>query len=65
MENIPENSPARAILKQEPTTQISFARHKDAYPESRTIKIARYPQNPEPNWGPKARAGKKRKQADA
>ncbi|KAI7884382.1 N2,N2-dimethylguanosine tRNA methyltransferase [Lichtheimia hyalospora FSU 10163] len=65
MENIPENSPARAILKQEPTTQISFARHKDAYPESRSIKIARYPQNPAPNWGPKARAGKKRKQADA
>ena len=46
---------AKAILQKELTTEIdftiptSFAERKD---------VARFPMNPESNWGPKARAGK-------
>ena len=34
----------------------SFAIRKDANPPSRLLKLARFPENPEANWGPKARA---------
>ncbi|KAI8138257.1 N2,N2-dimethylguanosine tRNA methyltransferase [Fennellomyces sp. T-0311] len=64
MSNIAENSPARAILAKEPSIKVDFTRHPDAKSESKTIKLVRYQQNPTPNWGPKARAGKKRKQDD-
>ncbi|KAI9315445.1 N2,N2-dimethylguanosine tRNA methyltransferase [Dichotomocladium elegans] len=64
MDNIPANSPARALLSKEPAIEANFERHKDAYPESRSIKLTRYQMNPTPNWGPKARAGKKRKQEE-
>ncbi|CAO3595152.1 unnamed protein product [Absidia cylindrospora] len=59
MANIDEDSPARRILAKEPTTAVDFTRHPNAKPESRNS--VRYQQNPAPNWGPKARAGKKRK----
>ncbi|GAB5592984.1 RNA methyltransferase tRNA(m5U54)methyltransferase [Umbelopsis nana] len=61
MKNIPENSPARKILAQEPKFEANFTRHKDAIPPSRHIKLVRYQVNPTPNWGPKARAGKPKK----
>lgn len=61
MKNIPENSPARKILAQEPKFEASFTRHKDAIPPSRHIKLVRYQVNPTANWGPKARAGKPKK----
>lgn len=38
-----------------------FKIHKDAEPPSRKIKLVRYQQNPEKNWGPKPRASGKRK----
>ena len=34
----------------------SFVIRKDANPPSRLLKLARFPENPEANWGPKARA---------
>ncbi|KAI8340085.1 N2,N2-dimethylguanosine tRNA methyltransferase [Chlamydoabsidia padenii] len=59
MANIGENSPARKILAKEPTIKVDFTRHPDAAAESRSG--VRYQLNPAPNWGPKARAGKKQK----
>ena len=35
---------------------MSFQFRDDANPPSRKSKLARFPYNPEPNWGPKSRA---------
>ncbi|KAL1927537.1 hypothetical protein VTP01DRAFT_3774 [Rhizomucor pusillus] len=59
-----ETSPAKVILSKEPSIEVDFSRHPEAYPESRSIQLVRYQVNPTPNWGPKARAGKKRKQSE-
>ncbi|KAI7870600.1 N2,N2-dimethylguanosine tRNA methyltransferase [Spinellus fusiger] len=64
MTNIAENSPARAILAQPPAIEADFTRHADACPKSRSVNLVRYQINPTANWGPKARAGKKRKQSE-
>ncbi|KAG1459556.1 hypothetical protein G6F56_006138 [Rhizopus delemar] len=61
MNNIPENSPARAILSKESTIEVKFDRHPKAVAESRSDNLVRYQVNPTANWGPKARAGQKRK----
>ena len=37
----------------------SFKIRRDAFPPSKVLKLARFPENPEPNWGPKARAKRK------
>ncbi|KAJ3359580.1 tRNA methyltransferase 1 [Allomyces javanicus] len=61
-----EGSIAAKILAKEITTKVDFKFHKAANPPSRKIKLVRFQENPEKNWGPKARAGKKRKaNADA
>ncbi|KAI9506767.1 N2,N2-dimethylguanosine tRNA methyltransferase [Coemansia spiralis] len=52
---ITDGSPADVILSHEVQTNVSFAEHKDANPESRRIKLVRYQINPEKFWGPKAR----------
>jgi tRNA (guanine26-N2/guanine27-N2)-dimethyltransferase len=52
-------SPAAVILSKEPKIEASFSVRKDANPPSRIQKLARFPENPEPNWGPKARAKRK------
>ena len=41
--------------------EACFSVRKDANPPSRIQKLARFPENPEPNWGPKARAKRKYK----
>lgn len=61
MNNIPENSPARAILAKEPSIEVDFTRHPKAFSESKSEHLVRYQVNPTANWGPKARAGQKRK----
>lgn len=53
------NSPAAAILATEPKIQVRFDIRKDANPPSRLLKLSRFPENPEANWGPKARAKRK------
>lgn len=50
-----EGSPARTILDQEPSVEISFDLHPDANPKSRADGLVRFQQNPEKDWGPKAR----------
>ncbi|KAJ2707775.1 RNA methyltransferase tRNA(m5U54)methyltransferase [Coemansia sp. IMI 203386] len=60
---IEDGSPAHIILQQQSTTEVSFASHRDADPESRRIKLVRYQINPEKNWGPKARHTESRKPA--
>ncbi|CAH1760551.1 3707_t:CDS:10 [Entrophospora sp. SA101] len=59
--NIAENSPSKKILSVEPSFIADFNTHKDVEPPSRKIKLVRYQQNPEKNWGPKPRALGKRK----
>jgi tRNA (guanine26-N2/guanine27-N2)-dimethyltransferase len=61
MKNIAENSPARKLLAVEPSFIADFKIHKDVEPPSRKIKLVRYQQNPEKNWGPRSRASGKRK----
>ncbi|RMB93778.1 hypothetical protein DUI87_29770 [Hirundo rustica rustica] len=56
LERLPDSSPAARILSVEPTLQASFALHEDANPSSRKRGLKRFPENPEPFWGPKARA---------
>ena len=53
-----DGSPAKHILDQEPTTEISFYPHPDANPKSRTEGLLRFQINPERGWGPKARPRK-------
>ncbi|KAI8973272.1 N2,N2-dimethylguanosine tRNA methyltransferase [Mycotypha africana] len=61
MDNISENSPARTILAKEPSIEVNFTKHPNAVAESKAEHLVRYQMNPTPNWGPKARAGQKRK----
>jgi tRNA (guanine26-N2/guanine27-N2)-dimethyltransferase len=61
MKNIGENSPARKILDAPAKFEADFTRHEDAVAHSRSDRLVRYQVNPTPNWGPKARAGKPKK----
>lgn len=54
------DSVATRLLAVEPKREHSFKLHPEANPSSRASGISRFQQNPLPNWGPKARA-KKRK----
>ncbi|KAG9290032.1 hypothetical protein G9A89_010338 [Geosiphon pyriformis] len=59
--NVPEHSPGRKILTVEASFKADFSFHEDAEPPSKKIKLVRYQINPQPNWGPMARASKKLK----
>ena len=58
MENIGDHSPSRKILSVEAVNVVSFERHPESNPPSRQIKLVRFQENPEKNWGPKPRAKK-------
>lgn len=49
------NSPASVILSKLPEIVASFDVVEDANPKSRQMRMSRFPENPEPDWGPKAR----------
>uniref|UniRef100_A0A0B7ASN3 tRNA (guanine(26)-N(2))-dimethyltransferase n=1 Tax=Arion vulgaris TaxID=1028688 RepID=A0A0B7ASN3_9EUPU len=49
-------SAAKNILEQQQTHEVSFTEHADANPRSREKGMLRWQTNPEPYWGPKARA---------
>ncbi|XP_060096657.1 tRNA (guanine(26)-N(2))-dimethyltransferase isoform X1 [Heteronotia binoei] len=55
-ERLSESCPAACILSVEPKLQASFTVRADANPSSRKQGLKRFQLNPEPNWGPKARA---------
>ncbi|XP_007421017.1 tRNA (guanine(26)-N(2))-dimethyltransferase [Python bivittatus] len=55
-ERLSESSPAAHILSVEPKLQASFTVRADANPKSRKQRLKRFQMNPEPFWGPKARA---------
>ncbi|EDO48806.1 predicted protein [Nematostella vectensis] len=55
----PKGSPASAILSKDPQIQASFEMYPGANPPSRQQKLLRFQENPEANWGPKARAKRK------
>ena len=57
VKNIKAGAPAAVLLERPITTEnISFEIHPEAVPQSRKTGITRFPENPAPNWGPKARA---------
>lgn len=49
-------SPGEYIMRTEPSSPVNFSTHPDANPSSREQQMLRYQVNPEPYWGPKARA---------
>ncbi|CAG5134674.1 unnamed protein product [Candidula unifasciata] len=51
-----EGSIVKTILDQQQTYEVSFQEHADANPQSREKGLLRWQTNPEPYWGPKARA---------
>ncbi|XP_036389908.1 tRNA (guanine(26)-N(2))-dimethyltransferase [Megalops cyprinoides] len=55
-ERLSETSPAFRILSTEPTLQACFEVREDANPQSRRRHLVRFQENPQANWGPKARA---------
>lgn len=54
-----ENSPGQAILSKPCEVEVCFDYKPGANPASRLLKLTRFPENPEADWGPKARARKK------
>ncbi len=56
MEKLPKGSVAWTLLHRVPKHEVSFELHPDANPESRARQLKRFQQNPEKNWGPKARS---------
>ncbi|KAM8972509.1 tRNA (guanine(26)-N(2))-dimethyltransferase [Pelodytes ibericus] len=55
-EKLSETCPAFHILSKEPSIQACFDVREDANPKSRKMGLKRFQENPEANWGPKARA---------
>ncbi|XP_048473886.1 tRNA (guanine(26)-N(2))-dimethyltransferase [Rhincodon typus] len=55
-EKLSESCPAFRILGKEPVLQACFDIREDANPKSRKQGLKRFQENPEANWGPKARA---------
>ncbi|XP_075062728.1 LOW QUALITY PROTEIN: tRNA (guanine(26)-N(2))-dimethyltransferase [Mixophyes fleayi] len=55
-EKLSVTSPAYHILSTEPRIQANFDIREDANPKSRKLGLKRFQENPEANWGPKARA---------
>uniref|UniRef100_A0A673FPT9 tRNA (guanine(26)-N(2))-dimethyltransferase n=1 Tax=Sinocyclocheilus rhinocerous TaxID=307959 RepID=A0A673FPT9_9TELE len=55
-ERLSETSPAHRILSAEPALQACFEIREDANPQSRKRHLTRFQENPQANWGPKARA---------
>ncbi|XP_043107994.1 LOW QUALITY PROTEIN: tRNA (guanine(26)-N(2))-dimethyltransferase [Puntigrus tetrazona] len=55
-ERLSETSPAHHIISKEPVLQACFEIRGDANPQSRKRHLTRFQENPQANWGPKARA---------
>ncbi|KAJ3319067.1 RNA methyltransferase tRNA(m5U54)methyltransferase [Blyttiomyces sp. JEL0837] len=55
--NLGEKTVAKAILDVKPKIEADFSEHPEANPPSRKFKLVRYQENPEKNWGPKAKPG--------
>ncbi|KAH6943758.1 hypothetical protein HPB50_026934 [Hyalomma asiaticum] len=51
-----QGSPGEYIMRKEPSFPVNFSIHPNANPSSREQQLLRYQVNPEPCWGPKARA---------
>ncbi|XP_013784928.2 tRNA (guanine(26)-N(2))-dimethyltransferase-like isoform X2 [Limulus polyphemus] len=51
-----KGSAAEIILNKKPCIEVSFSLRQDANPSSRQQNLLRFQVNPEPHWGPKARA---------
>merc|ERR1712013_318456 len=51
-----EHTAAHAILKREPKLEANFEEVPEATPQSKILKLSRFPVNPEADWGPKSKA---------
>lgn len=60
-----EGSPGARLLATAPSIEVNFAPHDDAASGAQRRGLVRFQVNPEPNWGPKARATGKRGAAEA
>jgi tRNA (guanine26-N2/guanine27-N2)-dimethyltransferase len=56
LNKIPKDSIAHRILTREYSQPVDLTRHEAANPPSRKAGLTRFPENPVPFWGPKARA---------
>ncbi|XP_065898799.1 tRNA (guanine(26)-N(2))-dimethyltransferase-like isoform X2 [Dysidea avara] len=54
-----------ALLSIEPKIEANFSVIAGANPKSRSLKLSRFPENPQANWGPKARAVPRKRGDDA
>lgn len=52
----PPDTVAGVIMRKETSLKVDFTHHPQAVLDNNVL---RFPPNPEPNWGPKARAGKR------
>ena len=55
-------TPGEAILAKEPTVIANWTRRTEAQSKAQKDGVARFPQNPTADWGPKRRAGKYREE---
>lgn len=53
------SQPGSVILSSPPTLIANFSRARGAVSRAQEARVPRFPNNPEPNWGPKQRAGRK------
>merc|ERR1712168_127570 len=51
-----EHTPMHALLKREPKLEANFELLPEATPQSKLLKLSRFPVNPEVDWGPKSKA---------
>ena len=58
----PSPTPGEAILAKEPTVTANWTRRTEAQSKAQKDGVARFPQNPTADWGPKRRAGKYREE---
>jgi len=58
VKSVSDETPGKAILSKEPKTIANFTRVPGAVSKAQKEGVARFPQNPTENWGPKRRAGK-------
>jgi tRNA (guanine26-N2/guanine27-N2)-dimethyltransferase len=53
-----DSTPGSRILEAAPTVIANFTRARGAFSKAQEEGVARFPANPEANWGPKSRAGR-------
>ncbi|CAG7846119.1 tRNA (guanine(26)-N(2))-dimethyltransferase; AltName: Full=tRNA 2,2-dimethylguanosine-26 methyltransferase; AltName: Full=tRNA(guanine-26,N(2)-N(2)) methyltransferase; AltName: Full=tRNA(m(2,2)G26)dimethyltransferase [Serendipita indica DSM 11827] len=61
MENVTDGQIARRLLQKEQEAKVSFEPHPGTLTRSSEVKLVRYQVNPTPNWGPKPKPNKRKR----